>query len=86
MVKNYSHESVGGQKTNSENVNFKKLALSVGYKNYSIINNKNNLKKKLLLFQKKDGPSFLEIKIKQGSTKNLDRPKNFLKIKESFMK
>ena len=86
LLNNYSHESVGGQKTNSENVNFKKLALSVGYKNYSIINNKNNLKKKLLLFQKKDGPSFLEIKIKQGSTKNLDRPKNFLKIKESFMK
>ena len=35
---------------------------------------------------KSSGPSLLEVKINPGTIKNLIRPKNFLKIKEEFMK
>ena len=31
------------------------------------------------------GPSLLEVKIKNGSLKNLSRPENLLSIKEKFM-
>ena len=86
LLNNYIHESVGGQKTNSENIDFKKLSISLGYSNYSMINKKFDLEKKIISFLNKKGPSFLEIKIREGATDNLGRPKNFLKIKKEFMK
>ena len=33
-----------------------------------------------------NGPTLLEVRIKQGSIKNLGRPKNLKKIKQVFMK
>ena len=32
------------------------------------------------------GPSLLEVKIQNGSLKNLSRPKNLIDIKKKFMK
>ena len=32
------------------------------------------------------GTIFLEILVKKGSIKNLGRPKNFIKIKENFLR
>ena len=40
--------------------------------------------KNLRKFIKANGPSLLEVKIKNGSLKKLSRPKNLLKIKENF--
>ena len=34
LINNFSHESVGGQNTNSEIVNFEILSKSVGFKKY----------------------------------------------------
>ena len=34
LLNNFSHEAVGGQKTTSENLNFKQLTKGYGYKNY----------------------------------------------------
>jgi len=85
ILNNNSHESVGGQKTNAAGIDFKKLSNSIGYKNYLKITNKNNIKNVMKKFIKSKGPSLLEVKIKNGSLKNLLRPKNLIKIKKKFM-
>ena len=85
LFNNNAHESVGGQSTNAEGINFKSLVKSVGYKNYFKISKKIDLKKNIKKFIKTKGPSFLEVKIKNGSLKNLSRPKNLLQIKKMFM-
>jgi len=86
ILNNNSHESVGGQVTNAAGVDFKKLATGVGYRNYFKISSKKEISKNLRKFIKANGPSLLEVKIKNGSLKKLSRPKNLIKIKENFMK
>ena len=85
LLNNNSHESVGGQTTNSKNINFKTFSKSVGFKNYYIIDIKKNIKNILLKFLEIKGPSFLEVRIKTQSMNNLKRPKNLLAIRNSFM-
>ena len=41
LFNNNSHQSVGGQKTNAKNINFRLLAKSLGYKNFYKIEKKN---------------------------------------------
>ena len=86
LFNNYSHESVGGQPTNIDKIEIKKLVLSCGYKNYYKIFRKSEVKKTLINFLNSKGPSFLEIQVKNGSINNLKRPKNLLNIKKNFMK
>ena len=85
ILNNNSHESVGGQPTNADGINFQKLILSIGYRNYFKIDTKNNFKIIIKKFIRSKGPSLLEVKIANGSLKNLIRPKNLIKIKEKFM-
>lgn len=85
MLNNDSHESVGGFKTGARNVKFKNLVLSLNYKNYFNIKSSRNYINILKKFLKLPGPSFLEVSIKEGVIKNLERPKNLLKIKKEFM-
>ena len=85
LLNNFSHESVGGQNTNSQIINFKNLSLSLGYKNYFRIHSKKNIKKKINNFLKSKGPSFLEVKINNGIIENLNRPKNLKEIKSKFI-
>ena len=86
LFNNFSHESVGGQTTNIEKLNIKKLIFSAGYRNFFKISKKNQLNLILFKFLKSKGPSFLEITIKPGSINNLTRPKNLIEIKKKFMK
>ncbi len=85
LFNNNSHESVGGQSTNAEGIDFKSLVKSLGYKSYFKIKKKSETKNIIRKFIKSRGPSFLEVKIKNGSLKNLSRPKNLLRIKKYFM-
>ena len=85
LINNYSHESVGGQKTNIETINIKKLILSFGYKKYLLIKSKSQLKKITKKFLNLAGPIFLEVRVKNHSLKNLMRPKDLIKIKKKFM-
>ena len=87
LLNNNSHESVGGQLTNADLINFKKLSKSLNYKKFFIIKNKKELNKKIKNFIKSNGPSFLEVKIKNGSMSNLMRPKpgSLKKIVKNFM-
>ena len=85
IFNNFCHESVGSQKTNTENIDIKSLALSMGYKKYYHIKNKKELPKILKKFFLCKGPCMLEVLTKNISMKNLVRPKNLLEIKKNFM-
>ena len=71
ILNNNSHESVGGQPTNADGINFQKLILSIGYRNYFKIDTKNNFKIIIKKFIRSKGPSLLEVKIANGSLKTL---------------
>jgi len=86
LLNNFSHESVGGQPCISEKINFKLLSKSMGFKNYILVNRKENLNKKILQILKMKKNVFANILIKKGSIVNLSRPRNLYKIKEEFMK
>ena len=50
LLNNNSHDSVGGQSTHANNVNFEKFSKSLGFKKFYSIKDENNLKNKLKLF------------------------------------
>lgn len=85
LLNNFTHESVGGQKTIADQVDFSLFSKSLNYKSYFLIKDKKNLKKTIRNFLKSKGPSFLEARIKTESMKNLGRPKNFKLIKKNFL-
>jgi phosphonopyruvate decarboxylase len=85
LLNNFSHESVGGQKTISSNLDFEKIVIGLGYKKYFYINNEKKINKITKKFIRSKGPSLLEVKIKPGSMHDLLRPKNLIKIKKKFM-
>ena len=85
LLNNNSHESVGGQKTYAQGINFKKLTESIGYRHYFKLIKRNKFKSTISKFLNSKGPSFLEVLISKGSFDNLGRPKNLKKIKKFFM-
>lgn len=84
LLNNNCHESVGSQKTFINNMDIKLFSKSLGFKNYFETKEKQNFTKVFNKFYKSSGPSFLNVFIKEGSIKNLSRPKNFLNIKKKF--
>ena len=86
LLNNNSHDSVGGQNTYANDINFEKLSISLGFKKfYSIVDNK-NLKKNIKKFLNDKTLSFLEVKVSNSKTKKLPRPNNLIEIKKTFMK
>ena len=85
LLNNNSHDSVGGQSTYANDINFKKLSNSLGFKNFYSIKNDRNLKKNIQKFLKGNNLSFLEVKVSNSKIKNLPRPKDLIKIKRLFM-
>ncbi len=84
---NESHDSTGGQPTVSKSLNFKEIALNCNYKYSALIKSKSQLISELNNVKKLDGPSMLVIKVKQGSRKDLGRPKtSFIKLKNGFIR
>ena len=81
---NNAHESVGGQPTTADGINFKLLSKSLGYKNFLQIKGKKNIENEIKKIFKLKGPSLVEVKIKTGTIKNLGRPSNFSLIKKNF--
>lgn len=86
VINNISHESVGGMPTVADKIDFVAIAKACGYNNaYSIAtrNELNNLIKSVLSM---NGLTFIEIKSKIGSRKNLGRPSlSPLENKMNFM-
>ncbi len=86
LLNNNTHDSVGGQSTFANNIDFEKFSKSVGFKNFYSIKNKKNLKKTLVKFLGEKNLGFLEVKVSNSKIKKLPRPKNLIKIKNQFMK
>ncbi len=86
LLNNNSHDSVGGQNTHANDIDFKKLSKSLGFKNFYSIHDDNNLKKNIQNFLNDYNLSFLEVKISSSKIKKLPRPTDLIKIKKEFMK
>lgn len=74
IINNAAHESVGGQPTVADNVNFNQIALGCGYKAVYNINDFNELDSILNKIRSKQGPILIEIKASIGARNNLGRP------------
>tara|TARA_B100001142_G_C14320353_1_gene650154 strand:+ start:13 stop:1113 length:1101 start_codon:yes stop_codon:yes gene_type:complete len=85
LLNNNSHDSVGGQNTYTDKIDFKKLSNSLGFKKFYCIQNNKNLKINIKNFLNEKDLSFLEVKISNSKIKNLPRPENLIKIKNLFM-
>jgi len=86
LFNNAAHESVGGQPTVAEYVDFTKIALGAGYSAALSVSTVNELELALPTFLKGNGPSLLEIQIKMGSRADLGRPKETTHMcKNNFM-
>jgi len=86
LLNNNSHDSVGGQNTYADNIDFKKLSESLGFKKFFLIKNKKNLKKSIKNFLNKDSLNFLEVRVSNSKIKKLPRPTDLKDIKNQFMK
>jgi len=86
MLNNAAHDSVGGHKTDAENVEWVNLALSCGYELAESVSAACELKNALSLFNKKGKCCFLEVKVAQGARTSLGRPtKTPAQMKTEFM-
>ena len=86
LLNNNSHDSVGGQSTYANNINFKQFSKSLGFKNFYCIKDDKNLKKNIKKFLSGNSLNFLEVKVANSKIKNLPRPTDLIKIKNQFMK
>jgi len=77
LLNNASHESVGGQRTVADAINFSNLSIACGYKKYYCATTSDEIKlawNKINLID--EGPIFFEIKINASSRDDLMRPNN----------
>jgi phosphonopyruvate decarboxylase len=74
ILNNESHDSVGGQPTVGNIINFVSLAKSCKYKNSFKVSTEIELKKEILKLKSEDGPILLEIMVNRGNRKELGRP------------
>ena len=83
---NASYDSTGGQPTNSNNVDFAKVAEACGYNHSKVVETRKDLINSIEDFRNLKGPNMLIVKIKKGARENLGRPTSTpLENKESFM-
>ncbi len=85
LLNNNSHDSVGGQNTYANNIDFEKLSKSLGFKKFYVIKDQKNLKNNIKKFLTGSSLSFLEVKISSSKIKKLPRPTNLIHIKNEFM-
>jgi len=74
LLNNFSHDSVGGQESSADMIDFSLLSKAVSYKKYFKICKKSDFPNIFSEFQSSTGPSFLEIIVDKGSRPNLSRP------------
>ena len=74
VLNNNTHESTGGQFTNSGTIDFGKMAIANNYKNVFRCNSIKKISKIMNYCSKNIGPNFIEIPIKNGTIENLERP------------
>ena len=87
LINNESHDSVGGQPTPVEKVDFSKIAKYCGYEITKSIVSIKNLSKTIKQSIKNKKSSFIEIVCDKGHRKNLSRPDKNLNLRKiKFMR
>jgi phosphonopyruvate decarboxylase len=86
VLNNNSHDSVGGQNTYANDIDFEKLSKSLGFKKFYSIKSDKNLKVNIQNFLKGTTLNFLEVKVSNSKIKKLPRPTDLIKVKKLFMK
>ena len=86
LLNNNTHDSVGGQNTHANDINFEKLSKSLGFKKFYSIKSDKNLKVNIQNFLKGTTLNFLEVKVSNSKIKKLPRPTDLIKVKKQFMK
>lgn len=81
---NKSHESTGGQPTNSSNIELEKIARVAKYKIF-IISKKYQIKKIIHKIQNENGPILVLVKIEKGGAKSIRVDITPQNIKKRFM-
>uniref|UniRef100_UPI004048BD12 phosphonopyruvate decarboxylase n=1 Tax=Polynucleobacter sp. TaxID=2029855 RepID=UPI004048BD12 len=86
MLNNAAHESVGGQPTVADRVDFRGISLASGYAKYSKVTSIEDLREVWLGISEKPGPHFIEIVVANKSRDDLGRPASSpQQNKEAFM-
>tara|TARA_B110000008_G_scaffold59490_1_gene58961 strand:- start:464 stop:1564 length:1101 start_codon:yes stop_codon:yes gene_type:complete len=86
LLNNNAHDSVGGQSTYANNIDFEKLSKSLGFKKFYSIKNKKKLNQNIKKFIYGKNLGFLEVKVTNSKIKKLPRPTDLIKIKNLFMR
>jgi thiamine pyrophosphate-dependent acetolactate synthase large subunit-like protein len=82
---NSSHDSTGGQPTNSSHVDLGKIAQAAKIKTYKV-STKNQIRNIISKIKNESGPIFIHVKIEKGGDKSIRVDISPKKIKERFMK
>ena len=72
VFNNGAHDSVGGQPTVGLKIDLPAIAKAVGYKSVYSVSSKEELQEQLT--KRREGPVFLEVRVKKGNRKDLGRP------------
>ena len=86
LLNNNAHDSVGGQSTYSNDIDFEKLSKSLGFQKFYSIKDLKNLKTIIKKFLLDKSLCFLEVKVTNSKIKKLPRPTDLIKIKNQFMR
>ena len=87
LINNAAHDSVGGQPTKGNRLDFCNIAKSFGYKNCFTCLNNSELKNILLHLTELTGSIFIEVKCRKGYRADLGRPDvSTYSNKNNFMK
>lgn len=75
VINNQAHDSVGGQPTPQERIDFCALGTALGYQHVASARDEPSLRQALQTLTAKTGSRFLEVHCKKGARENLGRPK-----------
>lgn len=74
LLNNAAHESVGGQPTVADRIDFRAIALACGYNAYAVASTPEEIKTAWKQLADEPGPVMLEVRITTGSRSDLGRP------------
>lgn len=87
IINNGCHDSVGGQPTVGYQINFGDIAKACGYKTTQRYDTKEEIEQRFSVVRDNAGPVLIEIRVNQGSRKDLGRPLSTpIENRNSFMR
>jgi phosphonopyruvate decarboxylase len=86
LINNAIHDSVGGQPTGADKIDFSAIAKACGYRSAALASTSEEIEDALKTLKSEEGPCFLEIRALPGARADLGRPTTTTwQNKEAFM-